>query len=467
MCPPETTERGLTVQAATAPMTSAATRGVMPGALWAALNALAVAVAPAALLADSMFGPRHAMLTLAVGGFVFGGWFFWWHGGRQITAAGMLAYALMALCAFPCLYFVSNGLEITPPLLVAATAAYATTVVALLMQRPTAVTFPQVRVAQQPPQRGTVAPLLVFGGVLVLAAGAAAVAERSPGANVFIEGAGWLGALLLVLAFLRPRRRRKQRLTVTRVVLGLAAYSTYIVLVFDGFGRLELVSLGFAVAIIAGCLALPGRLAKGVLLGLLLPGLIVLGASRAGGGTRLVFDESNDGLGSVVSPMQTFGRLVSEAPEYAYGHTFLSTAVIYVPRSIWPDKPVGFGRELAYKYASRWALLNTPVSYAALWQGEWYWNFGWVGVALSAVALGWFVRFLDRHLAKALRGNRGNVRQVLWAVLWTTLAVSVPDLYWTGTFAFAQRALGRVTLAAALLVAVAAHQRIKGSPGRR
>lgn len=416
----------------------------------------ALAVAPAALLADTLGDMRAAMMIVGLGAAAVGVRFFWVHGHRQITAAGIFAYAVIAFCAFPAFYFVQNRALIEPPLLVAVIVTYVTSLAILLPQHTTSALFPSPKGVKRSLTPTSVRKFF-FAGVPLAAIGAlASTLEVTAGIDSFIEGVGFVGALLMGVGFLQPRVRR---LTVPRVVAALLAFATYVVFIFDGFGRLELVGLGLAMLVFVGCFAVPGRTVKAGMLALLVPGMIVLGAWRAGAGTSLDFEAENDGLESVISPLEMFAQLTADEPEYAFGHTFFATSVIYVPRALWEDKPVGFGRELARKYATPLAFELTPISYAALSQGEWYWNFGWAGLLSMMPALAWFVWWIDRRLAAALANNSGSIQDGLVALLYTLLAVGLVDLFWTGTFAYAQRSLGRVAAVLVLLLVINATAR--------
>ena len=64
-----------------------------------------------------------------------------------------------------------------------------------------------------------------------------------------------------------------------------------------------------------------------------------------------------------------------------------------VPRAVWPSKPVGFGAALTAFLEPSETVHN--LNLAALSSGEWYFDFGWPGLFLMVLVLGWLVRWLD------------------------------------------------------------------------
>jgi hypothetical protein len=106
------------------------------------------------------------------------------------------------------------------------------------------------------------------------------------------------------------------------------------------------------------------------------------------------------------------------------GHSLLTPLIAFVPRTIWPEKPIPWGRELAWRYGYQF---DTTVSLAATVPGEGYANFGLIGWILFpfgfAFAIGWTSYFLHSgrddtrllwglwslHWAFALRGDLHTV----------------------------------------------------------
>jgi oligosaccharide repeat unit polymerase len=74
------------------------------------------------------------------------------------------------------------------------------------------------------------------------------------------------------------------------------------------------------------------------------------------------------------------------------GGQLLGVLLFFVPRSLWPDKPVGSGMFTSYEHDLNWR--NIAVNYFA----EGYINFGVVGAILFACILGWISGRLDGNL---------------------------------------------------------------------
>lgn len=85
--------------------------------------------------------------------------------------------------------------------------------------------------------------------------------------------------------------------------------------------------------------------------------------------------------------LKTFGR----REDFLLGHTFYTILVNPVPRELWPNKPMGFGRLLVLirqgKYKSHGAT-SEGISFAAGLAGEGYANGGYLGIVLLSVIVG-------------------------------------------------------------------------------
>ena len=72
-----------------------------------------------------------------------------------------------------------------------------------------------------------------------------------------------------------------------------------------------------------------------------------------------------------------------------YGSQLLGVLFFFVPRSIWLSKPIGSGAFVAE--SNNWSFTNISCSYVA----EGYLNFGFIGVIIFAIILGYTVSKLD------------------------------------------------------------------------
>jgi len=147
----------------------------------------------------------------------------------------------------------------------------------------------------------------------------------------------------------------------------------------------------------------------------------------------------------------------------AFGKTLLATLLIFVPRSVWPDKPVGFGAELGDFF--RPDLIGTGFSEAALFTGEWVFNLGVAGIVImvpfTAWAIGWADHWQHRSQARQVR-----TRHDLFVRASTVLiSAGVLDLFWGGTFLFAARGGQRLVILLIIYAVFAWHSRLSREHG--
>ncbi|MBD3830293.1 MAG: oligosaccharide repeat unit polymerase [Arcobacter sp.] len=79
--------------------------------------------------------------------------------------------------------------------------------------------------------------------------------------------------------------------------------------------------------------------------------------------------------------------------DFLGGHTYYSILVNPIPRVFWPEKPVGFGRILAWDQGFHH---STNVSLAAGIAGEGYAGFGWSGVIVLSLIMGMYSGFMAK-----------------------------------------------------------------------
>ena len=276
----------------------------------------------------------------------------------------------------------------------------------------------------------------------------------------------FIGVVTASLSVLQPDRHLRSRRAVGALLLAVAA-GAYLSVIFDGFGRLALVSLGL-VPVVLRSLFQGGRLLRvGILLSVV-PGLVLLGASRDNvNRERGAPVGSFSGIGSAVTPVALFGELLEsraegEGLEPAYGSTMIASAVFWVPRSIWPGKPEGFGAVLTANL--RPDLAPAGHSEAATISGEWYYNFGLLGTAASAVFLLIVARLSVRLLVGTGRRSGSSYLSSFRVLGFTVITVGLPDLVWDGTFTFASRTGSRLGVLAFVVVVWATWDRL--SAGR-
>lgn len=271
------------------------------------------------------------------------------------------------------------------------------------------------------------------------------------------------GVLLTAGALLLPARANPILRRPGYSLLAGVAIVGYVVRFFSGYGRLNLATMALSLTVLFAVShrARRPRLIKLTVIVAVIPFLILgaaVGASRStfisvtGDRSTYALEFEGDlfatgrGLESVMSPLARFADLIrledsggsaSQVIGQARGSTFLVALVPWIPRSWWPDKPFGFGRELA--------TLLTPYgeyghSEAALNLGEWFYNFAWLGLAMMVALHGPIIRRLDRYLAESTQPEPRSMPDVVRALVPIVLTAGLADYVWIGTFTYMSRA---------------------------
>ena len=94
-------------------------------------------------------------------------------------------------------------------------------------------------------------------------------------------------------------------------------------------------------------------------------------------------------LSGHMDAFQNFARMVS-IDFVTYGAQLLGVLLFFVPRSIWPDKPVGTGYQMAENIG--YSFNNV----SATWYAEGWANFGLMGAMMFAVSIGYLMAKLDK-----------------------------------------------------------------------
>lgn len=95
-----------------------------------------------------------------------------------------------------------------------------------------------------------------------------------------------------------------------------------------------------------------------------------------------------------------FNNVMAYVPRYVdhlWGATYAKILAWPIPRSIWPDKPLSMG--VRYLFEFEGALFETTYSVGSLLVGEFYWNFGWLGIVAGMLLVGMIVK----HMAERTR----------------------------------------------------------------
>jgi hypothetical protein len=119
---------------------------------------------------------------------------------------------------------------------------------------------------------------------------------------------------------------------------------------------------------------------------------------------------------ALVNSVAVVLRDVDRWVPYAKGDTIFVPALVYfIPRVIWPDKPIAsFGRDFGRIFRVTNTL--TQDTYIAVTvPGELYWNFGLPGILFGMALLGFVMRFLYRRYGEGM--GRDPVRQAIYVLL--------------------------------------------------
>lgn len=82
-----------------------------------------------------------------------------------------------------------------------------------------------------------------------------------------------------------------------------------------------------------------------------------------------------------------------------FGYQLLGNLLFFIPRSIWPSKPIGSGSMVAINFG--WQFTNVSMPFI----GEGYINFGIIGVILFSVLLAYFTSKFDFYYHKKIEKN--------------------------------------------------------------
>ena len=213
---------------------------------------------------------------------------------------------------------------------------------------------------------------------------------------------------------------------------------------FGGFGRLNLAVLAISVVVVAslGLRTLLVKIGTVVLTG---PALMFLVNQRLAflEDQRGISVNDSEGIGSVVGPFQSAAAIVDATTRgelsLDWGLTVVKAALIWIPRALWEDKPVGFGREIVAVTQPN-LLGSSTFSDAGTFIGEAVWNFGTWGALIFFVGMAILVRLLDRRLV-LFAGQQLDFRAALTLMLTALLSATLLNLVWGSTSTVASRTL--------------------------
>lgn len=104
---------------------------------------------------------------------------------------------------------------------------------------------------------------------------------------------------------------------------------------------------------------------------------------------------------------------------------------------LWSDKPLGFGAELAYLLMPEYAIWGHTMLVTVF--GEMFYNFGWAGLLIACVIVGWLLSKIDCLLIRIRRLSLGTPNHAFLSVAYALLVSGMVNFVWGGSGTFANR----------------------------
>jgi hypothetical protein len=90
---------------------------------------------------------------------------------------------------------------------------------------------------------------------------------------------------------------------------------------------------------------------------------------------------------------------------YRHGRTLLVTLLGFIPRAVWPDKPIGMGKEITKYTDGIFYNSRHGHSLTITFLGDFYVNGGWFGIVLGGTIFGFLCRIVATYTAKGMQGR--------------------------------------------------------------
>jgi hypothetical protein len=98
-------------------------------------------------------------------------------------------------------------------------------------------------------------------------------------------------------------------------------------------------------------------------------------------------------------------QIFPDQEPFRHGRTLLFAVLGFIPRSVWPEKPVGMGKELTRYYVGPLYEPYQGFSVAPTLPGDFFVNFGWPGLVLGGFLFGVICRTAVSYAAAGMRGG--------------------------------------------------------------
>ncbi|HJQ97088.1 MAG TPA: hypothetical protein VJ826_02185 [Candidatus Polarisedimenticolaceae bacterium] len=99
-------------------------------------------------------------------------------------------------------------------------------------------------------------------------------------------------------------------------------------------------------------------------------------------------------------------QVFPEIEPFRYGKTLLVALLSPIPRAVWPDKPIGLGKELVWYLGPYYSMTYDPargLSITPTIVGDFYANLGVFGILLGGLILGVVSRVIARYAVKNMQ----------------------------------------------------------------
>jgi len=114
-------------------------------------------------------------------------------------------------------------------------------------------------------------------------------------------------------------------------------------------------------------------------------------------------------VASVAGPFSTACLVFELFPDqepFRHGKTLMVTLLGFIPRAVWPEKPIGIGKEITRYIVGPFYEPSHGFNVAVTLPGDFYLNFGWFGVVLGGFSLGMVCRTVKSYAVKGMRDGK-------------------------------------------------------------
>lgn len=266
---------------------------------------------------------------------------------------------------------------------------------------------------------------LMLGGIII--------SQVSSALSFFLEASVYVGIVIIAISLFRTGGKGYG---LNKVLVVIALFGCNYFFLFEGFGRINLATLLLALVICYN-----HRLNRKILKVLIsigtLPALIIASLMRGGS-----LQDISAGMGSIISPFYRFGQLVELYNENIidlyWGKTIWAAIVTPIPRDLWPSKPWNFNREITYIFKPEYVAYGH--SEASVLYAECFFNFGYLGLILGILFIGFLLKFLDSNYLRMIEtANLWSKPDFLKYLVTIIVTVGMLDLYWGGFSTFMAR----------------------------